>query len=231
MANPFIQIGIVTGIEFTENREGEQTVVMLQLSITDDNDIQSVELYRPVGHEGIPPIDSAVLVLTIAEGFKIAVAINDGLDVTELAEGEILAYSQDEDGVHRTEILQKADGDIEIKSIDNDKLACATQTFQNSGVVDIQNENGSINLAANGTITLDTAIKVLIGSASASEALLKGTSFISAHNTWVAAITTVVAALVVPTGIDGASKTAFSTASTNYQTALSNILSLKGFTE
>lgn len=231
MSNPFAQIGVVTGYEYTQNREGEQTVTMLQVSLSEEDDVQSVELYQPVGRNGPPTIDSAVIVISIAEGFKIAIGINDGLDVSELSEGDILAYSQDQDGVRRTEVKQENDGTLTLSSIDNDELGCASQTLQNSGVVDIQNENGSINLAANGTITLDTALKVLIGSASASEALLKGTSFISAHNTWVAAITTVVAALVDPTGIDGASKSAFATASTNYQTALSNILSLKGFTE
>lgn len=133
MANPFVQIGIVTGYEHTNNREGEQTVTMLQVSLSEDEDIQSVELYQPAGLETVPPIDSAVLVITIAEGFKVAIAINDGLDVTELSEGERLAYSQDEDGVRRTEILQKADGDIEIRSINNDEVSQSSITFDNAG--------------------------------------------------------------------------------------------------
>lgn len=137
MSNPFIQIGVVTGFEITENRSGEQKVVMLQVALSEETDSQSVELYNPVGKTGVPPIDSAVLVLTVAEGFKIAIAINDGLDVTELAEGECLSYSQDEDGIRRTEILQKANGELELKSVDGLEATQAAVKLDNDGDVTI----------------------------------------------------------------------------------------------
>jgi len=150
-----IQLGTVTGYEYTTNRDSEREVVILQVSLSEDEDVQNIQLFCGHGETHIPPVDSVVVVVAITASYKIAIAVDDGLDPTELDEGERLSYSQDSDGVHRTEILQKANGDIEIKSIDNNEIACATQTMQNTGVIDIQNENGSINLNADGDVTIN----------------------------------------------------------------------------
>jgi len=99
----------------------------------------------------------------------------------------------------------------------------------------IELKSGAIQVLGQSGVTISCkdavldAGKVQIGGQPAVEALMKGTSFMAAHNVWVAAITAVVAALVVPTGIDAGSKTTFATASATYQAALAAVLSTQGF--
>jgi len=114
MAIPFIQIGIVVGIEYKKNRSSDRTVIMLQVSFSDDDDadVQSVQLFSQAGETYVPPIDSAVIVLAITPSFKIAIASDDGIDPIEIKEGERLLYSSDDTGERKAKIKLDIDGNV-----------------------------------------------------------------------------------------------------------------------
>jgi hypothetical protein len=164
---PSIQIGIVTGIEYATNREGERTVIMLQVDLgngdTDSPDIQSVQLYSRAGLVYVPPIDSAVTVVSIADNFKIAIASDDGLDPIEIEEGEQVLYSSDSDGILRTKIQLLIDGTIEIQSIDALEAVKSSIKLGIDGIVHIGDSPASdfVALAAKVKTEIDKITNLL----------------------------------------------------------------------
>lgn len=89
-------IGRVTGRQITTNRDGVKQSMMLQVEITDPEDIQTVELISQDGEDTNPPDGSKVVIVSVGSAYKIAIAINDGIapDVT-LLPGEKKIYSSD----------------------------------------------------------------------------------------------------------------------------------------
>jgi hypothetical protein len=116
MATPYIQAGIVVGVEYKKNRSSDRTVIMLQVSFSDDDDldVQSVQLFSQVGETYVPPIDTAVIVVSITPSFKIAIASDDGIDPTEIEEGERLLYSSDDTGEVKATLKLDVDGNVTI---------------------------------------------------------------------------------------------------------------------
>lgn len=90
-------IGRVTGYEIGTNKEGEEDSLLLQVEMTETDDVQTVELYGSGGRDYNPPIDSTVIVIPIADALQIAVAVNDGI-TPESEPGEAEIYSVDEFG-------------------------------------------------------------------------------------------------------------------------------------
>lgn len=107
-----IDTGIVTGREITINKDGEEDVEMLQVQMTDDEDIQSVQLMIQAGDDSPPPEDSLVTIVSIAEAYQIAVAVEDNISPTMLP-GEKKLYSSAA-GVIKAFINMLSDGTIEI---------------------------------------------------------------------------------------------------------------------
>ena len=209
-----IELATVSGFEIRQNQNSGRDVVMLQVYISDKTDTYSAQLFCGIGNNYIPPIDSTVLLVSINANFKIAIASDDGLDPLDSEEGEKVIYSSDDDGVRRAQITLAQEGNLELDSIDNNEVVQSSLLLDNSG-----------------NVILDSS-KILIGSSSSDEALIKGTTFISDLNTFITALGVLAAALVVPTGVpDAGTKTTFASAVTTFQTALSNALSEKGFTE
>lgn len=85
--------GIVTGWELGQNKNGTKIVVLLQVRITDKQDIQTVEYMNPAGEDSIPPVNSRVLILKVGHAWKIAIAASDSIDA-DMDEGEKKLYSQ-----------------------------------------------------------------------------------------------------------------------------------------
>lgn len=90
-------IGRVTGYEIGKNKEGEEDSLLLQVEMTETNDIQTVELFGSGGKDYNPPTDARVVVLSIADAMQIAVAVNDGV-TPESEPGEDEIYSVEEYG-------------------------------------------------------------------------------------------------------------------------------------
>ena len=69
---------------------------MLQVEITDPEDIQTVELISQDGEDTNPPDGSKVVIISVGKAWKIAVAINDGIEPdANQVPGEKKIYSSD----------------------------------------------------------------------------------------------------------------------------------------
>lgn len=87
-----IRTGIVKGREFRKNRDGNNTRLMMQVQITDADDIQTVELMVPPGVDVNPPDESKVIVIDVSKAYKIAIVADDNIEPSML-EGEKKIYS------------------------------------------------------------------------------------------------------------------------------------------
>lgn len=85
-------IGTVKGFQIGPNRDGTQNVLLLQVEMSDPDDIQTVEYYSGAGDDTIPPEGSLVTVLSVGRAWKIAIASNDNI-APSMAEGERKIYS------------------------------------------------------------------------------------------------------------------------------------------
>ncbi len=107
-----IRTGKVTGREVSTNRDGQKTVLNLQVEITSPEDIQTVELMQPAGEDTNPPDGSKVIILSAGSAWKIAVAVDDGIE-PEMQPGEKKVYSVSE-GAIQAFINFLVSGNIEI---------------------------------------------------------------------------------------------------------------------
>lgn len=109
--------GIITGYEIGKNQNGSKDVVLLQVRITDKDDIQTAELMNNPGDDSIPAVGSRVMILQAGSSWKIAIAASD--DITPGVDaGEKKIYSQENDTIKAFIFLLKS-GIIHING-DND---------------------------------------------------------------------------------------------------------------
>lgn len=87
-----IRTGIVTGREFKKNRDGENDRLLLQVQITDADDIHTVEYMSPSGEDSNPPDGAKVLIVDAGRAYKIAIAVDDNIQPS-MQEGEKKLYS------------------------------------------------------------------------------------------------------------------------------------------
>jgi len=108
-----IDIGTVVGSELTTNRDGDDTVRMLQVEMTNSEDVQSIEQFRAPGDDSAPQVGARVIVLTLAPAYKVAVAMDD--EVTPSAsDGEKILYSFDSGGAKQAVITLYTTGQVDI---------------------------------------------------------------------------------------------------------------------
>ena len=105
--------GTVKNTEILTNRNGENTVRMLQVQFSNESDIQSVQYVPLSGDDNPPMIDDKVIVLSLGAAFKVAIAVDDGLTPT-MGEGERKLYSRDIDGVIVAFIDLLASGAVQL---------------------------------------------------------------------------------------------------------------------
>lgn len=130
-----MKTGVIVGIENSTNRDAENNRLLLSVEISDPDDVQIVELILPFGLDMHPPVGSKVFLDDAGEAYKIAFAIDDGIDPTT-EEGESIVYSVSE-GAIVAQTYYKKDGDIEIESIGG-----GTVNLRNAGIVEV---NGAID--------------------------------------------------------------------------------------
>lgn len=87
-----IMAGEVTGSEVKTNRDGIFEKILLQVRISDIDDIQTVQLMTQTGNETRPPNGSTVLIVAVGDAWKIAIASDDDI-VPSMAVGEKKLYS------------------------------------------------------------------------------------------------------------------------------------------
>lgn len=107
-----VQVGKVKGSEITTNKDGTFNVRLLQVEITDPDDVQTIEQAIQVNDDTNPPLNSEVLVLSVSPAFKLAIVLNDGIEPT-MEPGERKIYSTENGAIKAFVNLLKT-GIIEI---------------------------------------------------------------------------------------------------------------------
>jgi hypothetical protein len=95
------EIGEITGQKIAINKDGESNVRLLQVQISEDEDVQTVEQFRMPGDDAAPinsdddnNILSKCVVFDIGESWKIAFVVDDGI-VPDSTPGVKKIYSID----------------------------------------------------------------------------------------------------------------------------------------
>lgn len=84
----------ITGSQIKQNQDGDEKVLLLQVEISDPDDIQSAEMFRGFGVDFKPTKGSLVFVVDAGQANKIAVALNDGTEpAADLGEGDRESYA------------------------------------------------------------------------------------------------------------------------------------------
>lgn len=134
-----VTLGRVTGYEDRTNRDGQETVRLLQVMMSDKRNVQTVQLMGPGGEEVNPPNGSIVAVLPVGEAFKIALGLN-GRVAPALAPGGKRVYSTN------------AAGDTAAASVQLDP----------DGAITVSNSKATISInPATGDITFDTSGEII----------------------------------------------------------------------
>lgn len=108
-----LETGVVSGSEIKKNKDGERPVRLLQVIISDPQDVQTVEWLGDPGEDnGVAP-GMTVLIGTVGSA-KFAFAADDNIEPDAL-DNEKKLYSV-KDNAKSAEINLRTNGDIEIKS-------------------------------------------------------------------------------------------------------------------
>lgn len=87
-----IRLGKVTGRQIAANRDGSGDRLLLQVEMSNADDVQTVEMLNAPGEDSNPPDDAQVLIVDLGRAFKVALAADDGI-TPDMAEGEKKLYS------------------------------------------------------------------------------------------------------------------------------------------
>ena len=144
-----VESGKVTGREIKKNKDGLKSVILLQVQITDPDDVQTVELMNQSGEDNNPPDGSRVTIIDIGKAFKLAIASDD--DIVPISDpGEKRTYSTDSDNsVVKASVHLKNDGTVEIE---ND---LTTTILNPDGSQKMSNSSGFIELKSNGDVDIN----------------------------------------------------------------------------
>lgn len=155
-----VSIGTVVGREIIENRDSENESRMLSVELSEANDVQSVEHINQNGEQTNPLDDTTVLVLELNPSWKLAIAINDLVDIDEnLDPGEKKIYAVDSSNNIVSSIYLRNTGIVEVGGGDQFvALANKVDSFI-SDVVDLL--TGWTVLAQDGGAALQTEAKAL----------------------------------------------------------------------
>lgn len=93
-----VRIGTVTGFEIRKNRDAQTNGLLLQVRLTNEDDVQTVQYVNPAGEDGNPAIGSQVIILDLGPAFRVAVAVVDKI-APQMGTGEKKLYSQDNDAI------------------------------------------------------------------------------------------------------------------------------------
>lgn len=89
--------GTVTGREIKKNRDGDKNVLLLQCSMQENDDVQSIEWNGQPGEMSNPINGSEIIIDDVGESYKIGIACDDGIEPTTDV-GEKKYYSLDSGG-------------------------------------------------------------------------------------------------------------------------------------
>lgn len=105
--------GTVTGRTVAKNKDGQNQRLMLQVQMSDPDDIQTVEYVPLPGMDSNPINGSKVFILAVGPGYLIALGADDGVDPTSDT-GENFQYSVDDSGAVQSVLKLLKSGIIEV---------------------------------------------------------------------------------------------------------------------
>jgi len=105
-------IGRVSGSTVGTNRDGDSPVRLLQVIISDPEDVQEVEQFGQSGEDFNPPNESNAIILDLGSAFRVVVGVDDGIEPT-MGVGERKMYSI-KDGTIKAFINLLSSGVIEL---------------------------------------------------------------------------------------------------------------------
>lgn len=85
-------IGVVTGRRISKNRDGDKNVLILQVSLIENEDTRSIEIFSSSDFN--PANGTRVYICNVSDSYQVAVATSDGL-TPECEPGEVEIYSTD----------------------------------------------------------------------------------------------------------------------------------------
>ena len=85
-------IGIVTGRRIGKNRDGDKDVLILQVSLIENEDTRSIEIFSSSDFN--PANGTRVYICNVSDSYQVAVATSDGI-TPESEPGEVEIYSTD----------------------------------------------------------------------------------------------------------------------------------------
>jgi methyl-accepting chemotaxis protein len=107
-------VGIVRGYTYEKNRDGEETVNMLTVEVTDQDDLQTIELVSQIGEDYNPPIGSRVIIVDVSPSYRLVIASDDFVTPESLP-GEREIYSTSTDGTSKQAFVKMlTDGQCRI---------------------------------------------------------------------------------------------------------------------
>ena len=146
-----VETGKVTGVEVRKNKDGQIPVVLLQVVISDPDDVQTVEwMPRPGRDSGIKK-DDEVLIVEVGST-KYAIALNDGTEPQAQA-GEEIIYSRDSSGARAAQIIWRTNGDIEINGNADSAVRFAPLQTEFDELTNAFNNHNHSYLPGTGTAT------------------------------------------------------------------------------
>lgn len=147
-----VRTGRVTGRQTAKNRDGAESVRLLQVVVTDRDDVQTVQLVSQTGEESNPPDGSAVVLVPAGPALKLAVAMLDRV-APDLAVGGKRIYSTAADGkTVMAEVRLDPDGTITARN------PGATITITPAGLVTIDADGETVINSSKTTINNDVQI-------------------------------------------------------------------------
>lgn len=103
-------VGEVKSSEIGKNRDGDLSVRLLQVEISDPDDLQTVQLMTAGGDDYSPPDGSIAVIVKSGDSWKMAVAVDDNVEpADDLEKGERELYSSD-GGARKAKLRLKKDG-------------------------------------------------------------------------------------------------------------------------
>lgn len=147
-----LRTGRVTGRRTGKNRDSKDTTRLLQVIVTDRNDVRTVQLASHTGEESNPPDGSLVAIIAAGESLKIALATSDFI-VPVLDVGGKRIYSTDDTGTAvKAEIRLDPDGKITVTN------PGASITITPAGQITIEADGDTIITSNKTTINNDVQI-------------------------------------------------------------------------
>lgn len=109
-----LETGTITGREIARNKDAERVTLLLQVTVSGPDDVQTCELQSFAGEDYQPPDGARVFVADVSSTYRVVVAVDDGIDPDPTIEqGERELYSSAA-GERKARVRLLKDGTIRV---------------------------------------------------------------------------------------------------------------------